>query len=47
MKCHQTLSHKERLKPTDKALESLRRMVMGGKACGARVLLIQTPGSLK
>ncbi len=46
LKCHQSVSHKERLKPTDEALESLRSMVERGKACGARVLLIQTPGSL-
>ncbi len=47
LKCHQSISHKERLKPTDKALKSLRQMVERGKACGARVLLIQTPGSLR
>jgi uncharacterized protein YecE (DUF72 family) len=47
LKCHQSVSHKERLKPTDKALEGLRSMVERGKACGARILLIQTPASLR
>ena len=47
LKCHQSVSHKEGLRPTDKALESLRSMVERGKACGARVLLIQTPRSLR
>ena len=34
LKCHQSISHEERLKPTDKALESLRDMVERSKACG-------------
>ena len=40
LKCHESISHKERLKPTDKALEGLRSMGESGKACGARILLI-------
>jgi uncharacterized protein YecE (DUF72 family) len=47
LKCHKSISHKERLKPTDEARRSLRGMVKRGKACGARILLIQTPASLR
>jgi len=47
LKCHQNISHKERLKPTDEALESLKDMVERGKACGSKILLIQTPSSLR
>ncbi|MEA2090156.1 MAG: DUF72 domain-containing protein, partial [Thermoproteota archaeon] len=47
LKCHQSISHKERLKPTNHALEIMKNMVERAKACGAEILLIQTPGSLR
>ena len=47
LKCHKSISHEQRLKPTDEALKSLRSMVERGKACRARILLIQTPGNLR
>ncbi|NIP67458.1 DUF72 domain-containing protein [Candidatus Bathyarchaeota archaeon] len=47
LKCHRSVSHDERLKPTEKALETLKEMTQRVKACDGEVLLIQTPGSLK
>jgi len=47
LKCHRSVSHEERLRPTERALEGLERMDEAGKALGSRALLIQTPGSLE
>lgn len=47
LKCHRIVSHEERLRPTAKALKALGEVAEGGEALGARVLLIQTPSSLK
>ncbi|MCX8175856.1 MAG: DUF72 domain-containing protein [Candidatus Bathyarchaeota archaeon] len=47
LKAHQDISHKHRLKPTKDCLKSLRLMSEACKTLNSKLLLIQTPGSLK
>ena len=47
LKAHQDISHKYRLKPTKDCLKSLRLMVEACKTLNSKILLIQTPGSLR
>lgn len=47
LKCHRKISHEERLKPTNSAIETLKKILAGARACEAKILLIQTPGSLR
>jgi len=47
VKCHKSITHRWMLRPTEEAVENMARMLEAAEACGARVLLLQTPASLK
>ncbi|RLI10757.1 hypothetical protein DRO42_00255 [Candidatus Bathyarchaeota archaeon] len=47
VKCHRSITHEHMLRPTERALENMARMFEAAEACGARVLLLQTPARLK
>ncbi|MGP3667848.1 MAG: DUF72 domain-containing protein [Candidatus Bathyarchaeota archaeon] len=47
LKAHQDISHKHRLKPTKDCLKSLKLMSEACENLNSKMLLIQTPGSLK
>ena len=47
IKCHRSITHEEMLKPTERALEAMDRMYEAAEACDARILLLQTPASLR
>ncbi len=47
IKCHRSITHQAMMRPTDEALHGMERMAEAARACGARVLLLQTPASLR
>lgn len=47
LKCHRSITHEAMMRPTDEALRGMERMMEAAEACGAGVLLLQTPASLR
>jgi len=47
IKCHESISHKARLCTTEETLKAMQKMTDAAEACGAKVLLLQTPASLR
>ena len=47
VKCHRSITHDWALRPTDEGRDNMSRMFEAACACGARVLLLQTPASLE
>ncbi len=47
LKCHRSITHEAMMRPSDEALRGMERMVEAARACGAGILLLQTPASLR
>lgn len=47
LKCYRSITHEAMMRPTDEALRGMERMAEAARACGAQVLLLQTPVSLR
>jgi len=47
IKCHESISHKARLRATEESLKAMEKIAEAAEACGAKVLLLQTPASLR
>jgi uncharacterized protein YecE (DUF72 family) len=47
IKCHRSITHEALLRPTAEALRGMEEMKDAARACGAHILLLQTPAELK